>query len=77
MVTLWDIKTSKNIDISSLELTETNYYGPRGREDELKKFLDDQIYDNSDKINDNKIIVLRTTEKIRILIFQQSAVAAV
>jgi len=50
MVTLCDIETSKNIAISSLELMETAYY-PGGKEEELKKLLDDQIPDNSDEIN--------------------------
>ncbi|KAE9521328.1 hypothetical protein AGLY_018271 [Aphis glycines] len=55
MVTLCDIETSKNIAISFLELMETDYY-PGGKEEELKKLLDDQISDNSDEINyDDKI----------------------
>lgn len=54
IVTLCDIETSKNIAISSLELMETDYY-PGGKEEELNKFLDDKISDNSDEINNGNI----------------------
>lgn len=76
MVTLCDIETSKNIAISSLELMETDYYSG-GKEEELKKLLDDQISDNSDEIIKKrmmKIRVLRTIEKFRIYMFLRSVV---
>ncbi|KAL4144148.1 hypothetical protein QTP88_006374 [Uroleucon formosanum] len=63
MVTLCDIKTFKNIAISSLELIETDYY-PGGKEEELNKFLDDKISDNSDEMNNGNIIT-KNHRKVR------------
>lgn len=43
---------------------ETDYY-PDSRKEELKQLLNDQKYDNSDKINDDNNNIIKNHKKVR------------